>query len=135
MKIKLLNLKNTIKITLSLILLFFLTAFPNICIKGAQNGFKTALFCVLPSVLPFMIISKYLLSVSNPNNKIIDFLAKIFNISKNGMYCVIFGSLSGYPTGAILLADQVKKKEYLQKRQNLFFHTQITAVHCLLLAP
>lgn len=131
MKIKLLNLKNTVKITLGLILMFFLTAYPSVCIKGAQNGFKTALFCVLPSVLPFMIVSKYLISVSK-NNRIISFIAKIFNISPNGMYCVIFGTLSGYPTGAILLADQIKKKEYLQKKQNLFSPIQTTAVRCLL---
>ena len=131
MKIKLLNLKGAVKIAFGVILMFFLTAFPAVCIKGAQNGIKTVLFCVLPSVLPFMIVSKYLISVCR-NSRIINSVAKIFNISPNGMYCVIFGTLSGYPTGAILLADQIKKKEYLPKKQNLFSPTPTIAVRYLL---
>ena len=39
--------------------MFFLTAFPQISIKGATQGLKTFAMCVLPSIFPFMVISKY----------------------------------------------------------------------------
>lgn len=111
MKIRIITLKNTIKTIFALLLLFVFAAHPNICIKGAQNGLKTAAFSVLPSILPFMILSKYIIANSLGFNFLFSTVGKIFNISPEGMEAVIFGTLSGYPTGATLLADQVKKKD------------------------
>ncbi len=110
MKIRILTLKNLIKTALVLLLLFAFTAFPGVCIRGAQNGFKTAAYSVLPSILPFMILSKYIINISN-SNKFIDKLAQFFNVPSAGMYAILLGSLAGYPVGASLLTDQIKKKE------------------------
>lgn len=111
MKIKILTIKKIIKLVFTTGLLLAFAAFPSVCIRGAQNGFKTAVFSVLPSILPFMILSKYIIGNSDENNKFIRLLSKFFNIPSSGMYAMLFGSLSGYPTGAALLSDQVKKKD------------------------
>lgn len=111
MKIKVLTIKKMIKILFAAGLLFAFAALPSVCIRGAQNGFKTAVFSVLPSILPFMILSKYIIGICDENNKVIKLLGKIFNIPPSGMYAVLFGSLSGYPTGAALVSDQIKKKD------------------------
>ena len=58
-----------------------------------------------------MILSKYKIGICDKINKVISLLGKFFNIPPSGMYAVLFGSLSGYPTGAALLSDQVKKKD------------------------
>lgn len=132
MKIKILTLKKFIKLSLVLGLLFLFAAFPNVCITGAINGFKTSVFSVLPSILPFMILSKYIIYISNGNNKITALCSKIFNISPQGMNAVILGSIAGYPAGATLLCDQVKKKEYQRCKLRQFSHTPTTAALFLL---
>ena len=50
MKIKELTIKKMIKILFAAGLLLAFAAFPSVCIRGAQNGFKTAVFSVLPSI-------------------------------------------------------------------------------------
>lgn len=110
MKIKLFKLKSILKTSIILLLLFLVTAFPQISVKGAISGLKTFTRCVLPSLFPFMVISKYII-YSNTNFKIYRFISKIFNISDDCAEIMLLGSLSGYPTGATLVYDMTKKKE------------------------
>ena len=110
MKIKLFKLKSILKTVSILLLLFLVTAFPQISIKGALNGLKTFGMCVLPSIFPFMVISKYII-YSKFNLKIYRFISKVFNISDDCIEIMLLGSLSGYPTGATLVYDMAKKKE------------------------
>ena len=110
MKIKLLNLKTMLKSISIILLLFLITAFPQISVSGAKNGLKTFSLCVLPSIFPFMVITKYIVH-SNKCHKIFKFIGKIFNISDAGAQLMFLGSISGYPSGAILIGDSVKKKD------------------------
>ena len=110
MQIKLLKFKTLLKTGSILILLFFLTAFPQISIKGATQGLKTFAMCVLPSIFPFMVISKYII-YNRTNSKLYRIIGKVFNVSSECVEIILLGSLSGYPTGATLICDQVKKKD------------------------
>lgn len=110
MKIKLLKLKSILKTGSILLLLFVITAFPHISIKGALNGLKTFSRCVLPSIFPFMVICKYII-YSKSNFGLYRIIAKIFNISDECAEVILLGSLSGYPTGATLVCDMAKKKD------------------------
>ncbi len=110
MKIKLLNLKTLLKSLSVVILLFLLTAFPQIAVKGAKGGLKTFTLCVLPSIFPFMVITKYIVH-SKKSHILFKYIGKVFNITAEGAQVMILGSISGYPTGAVLVGDNVKKKD------------------------
>lgn len=110
MKIKLINLKTILKTLSVILLLFMLTAFPQTAVKGAKSGLKTFGMCVLPSIFPFMVITKYIV-YSNKTHKLFEIIGKFFNISATGAQSMLLGSISGYPSGAILIGDNVKKKD------------------------
>lgn len=81
---------------------------------GALNGLNLWLFTVLPSLLPYMIISsymtengtfKYLSKILSPATK------HIFHLSENCGYVILLGFFCGYPIGSKLSADLVKKQQ------------------------
>lgn len=109
MKIKLLRLKEIIKISAVTIMLFFMVASPKICMNGALSGLKTAATCVIPSLFPFMVVSKYIVKTGT----ITKLLSKL-NFSKlpsSIISAFVLGSISGYPSGSIIIKDMVAKGE------------------------
>lgn len=79
---------------------------------GALNGLNLWLFTVVPSLLPYMIISSFL-----TENESFRFLCRflspvtkhIFGLSEECGYVILLGFLCGYPIGSKLSADLVKK--------------------------
>lgn len=98
-----------------LIFLFFMMLLcSSLTFNGALKGLNLWLFTVLPSLLPYMIISsfmtengtfKYLSRFLSPVTK------HIFRLSENCGYVILLGFLCGYPIGSKLSADLVKKKQ------------------------
>lgn len=95
--------------TISFLLL--LLTFPSISLNGAKNGLMLWFQTVLPTLLPFMIVSNLMVQL-----QVTDCLTSFFypvagrflGLSKPACYPFIIGMLSGYPVGAKACADLVK---------------------------
>ena len=93
------------------IVVIFLVAmilFPAASFEGATSGLLLWFHNVLPTLLPFIIISNLMIRL-NIASKIsalfYPLLGKVFRISKEGCYPIIIGFLSGIPMGAKSTSD------------------------------
>lgn len=85
--------------------------YPQQVFKGASEGLLLWFQIILPTLLPFMIISNLLVHTNAITYiaKILGpFLGRFFCISKNGTVAVLMGFLCGYPMGAKVTSDLVK---------------------------
>jgi len=89
----------------SYILILFL--FPSICINAARDGLLLWFEQLLPSLLPFLILSGLCIQfhLTNFAGTLCYPILRFLPISKHGCYPVIMGLLSGYPVGAKACAD------------------------------
>ena len=104
----------------SVILLFFIMlSFPQEVFDGASEGLLLWFQIVLPTLLPFIIISNILIqtnSISLLSHIFGPAFQKIFRISTDGSFVVLAGFLCGYPMGAkvtsdLILAGRITKSE------------------------
>ena len=108
----------------SLFLLMFgffvlMLLFPRETFAGATNGLLLWFQILLPTLLPFMIVSNLLIStnaVSYISRFLRPFIQKLFCVSENGCYAILVGFICGYPMGAKVIADllrtgRISKKE------------------------
>lgn len=89
-----------------LIVLFPLTSF-----EGAKAGLLLWFNTVLPSLLPFMIISNLIINTGIANvlgSFFYPIFRIVFHVSPNGCYPVLIGFLSGIPVSANAISDLVK---------------------------
>ncbi|MCB5712890.1 sporulation protein [Lactonifactor sp. BIOML-A3] len=91
-----------------LLLLFFLLFCPEIAFAASKRGLLLWFQSLLPSLLPFMILSNILIK-TNVLEKWIALPKKLWNIlfglSPNGAYALLLGVFCGYPMGAKVTAD------------------------------
>ncbi|HHV10327.1 MAG TPA: transporter [Clostridiales bacterium] len=92
------------------ILLFLVTMllFPGCAFRGASSGLLLWFNNVLPSLLPFIIVSNLIvrLNITRHISRVFyPVFGKIFGISREGCYPVVIGFLSGIPMGAKAAAD------------------------------
>lgn len=101
--------KFTAFIICSMLILYFLC--PSICYSGAKKGISLWLNTVFPSLLPFLILSNFIL-LANLCPYVCQFLYPIFRplfgVSRAGCFPVLIGMISGFPVGAKNCADLVK---------------------------
>lgn len=95
-----------------LILLVF--THPGVAASGCSLGLTLWYTAVLPSLLPFMILSNLLIRTGlfrylNPLYAPV--LKKLFGISAEGCYAVLLGFLCGFPMGAKVIADLVREQQ------------------------
>lgn len=91
---------------LALIILFL--AFADVSVVSAKEAVSVFLYSVLPSLLPFFILSKMLLSSSLPgkmSNSLSPLMLPLFGVPGAGAAALIPGLLCGYPVGAAACAD------------------------------
>ena len=90
---------------------FIMLLFPSVTFTGACNGLILWFQTVLPTLLPFVIVSNILIN-SNAiyfiSEKIGLLFQKIFRVSPIGCYPILVGFLCGYPMGAKTIAELVK---------------------------
>ena len=95
----------------SVILLFFIMlSFPQEVFDGASEGLLLWFQIVLPTLLPFIIISNILIqtnSISMLSRIFGPAFQKIFRISTDGSFVVLAGFLCGYPMGAKVTSDLI----------------------------
>lgn len=105
--------KKCIILFLTALLLLFLL-FPSSAFQGAKSGLLLWFYTVLPSLLPFMIVSNVIIKLeitSYITALCYPILHALLKVSKNGCYPIVIGMLSGYPLGAKTCADLVKQND------------------------
>lgn len=93
-------------IVISLIL--YLLCFPSRALAASANGINLWFHSVLPTLLPFMILSGLLVrsgAIGALTRWIPSFLCGLFGLSPQGIYVLFLGLFCGYPMGAKLTAD------------------------------
>lgn len=93
-------------------ILLFLFFFPSESFEASCRGVRLWFETVLPSLLPFLILSGILFSVNFPSKvirKMYAFTEKLLFCSPYTLYACIIGILCGYPMGAKLSSDLQKK--------------------------
>lgn len=88
------------------ILLFIL--FPEVVNRGAKTGLLLWFHTVLPALLPFMILSTFMVkeNITGVVSRVAaPIFCRLFGVSRAGCYPVAIGFLSGYPVGARTVAQ------------------------------
>ena len=84
-----------------LILCFFvMLLFPSEVFEGAKSGLLLWFLTVLPTLFPFLLISRLLLdscACSLLNKLLAPVISRLFGISAQGSFAFIVGFLCGYP--------------------------------------
>ncbi len=103
--------KQRILTTFVLSLLLFLLKYPEESLLAARDGMKLWLNTMIPTLLPFLILTGILLrtdGIEKILNPLAVFWKKCFGLSPCGAYAFLLGMLCGYPMGAKLAADLYK---------------------------
>lgn len=92
--------------------------FPRQTFEGASNGLLLWFQIVLPTLLPFIILSNLLIhtnAVTYISAIVKPFIQKLFRVSDYGCYAVFVGFFCGYPMGAKVVADLIQTEKISQK--------------------
>lgn len=111
-------------ITIICIIAFFvlMLCFPNETFIGASEGLLLWFQIVLPTLLPFIIISNVLVhtnAVSYISDILKPFIQKLFCVSNYGCYVILVGFMCGYPMGAKSVGDLIKSG-HISKREGQY---------------
>lgn len=97
---------------ISFLILMFL--FPTPTMKGATSGLLLWFHTILPTLLPFIILSNIIIQLditSYVSSLFYPLFKRLFHVSRNGSYPVVMGLMSGFPIGAKTCADMVSHKK------------------------
>lgn len=86
----------SIKYTFLFLILILLVLCPKICINGATRGLLLWFNTVLPTLFPFFLVTRLILSLN------------MIPRSLSGFYPVMTGLIAGYPTGAATISELIK---------------------------
>lgn len=96
------------------ILFLFLLFYPISAVNAAKQGLQLWFYTVLPTLLPFIILSTIIRKMQLVRLITIFFspiTKKLLHISDNGTYVMLIGFLCGYPMGAKMTGDFVRDGE------------------------
>lgn len=82
--------------------------FPYSSYKGASSGLMLWFINILPTLLPFIILSNLMIRINiagKISHLLYPVIGRIFRVSPNGCYPILIGFLSGLPMGAKVVAD------------------------------
>lgn len=103
--------KKILSKVLTVSFLFLILIFPSSSYHGAKKGLLLWFNTILPTLLPFIIISNLIirLQITKVLSKFLyPFCHFLFGVSKDGCYPILMGFLSGIPVGAKSIADLVR---------------------------
>ena len=99
--------------TLSTLLFFLLLLlFPQTVFRGAENGLLLWFRTVLPTLLPFLIVSNFLIRTDAARvlaRLLTPVLGRLFRVSPYGSFAMLTGFLCGYPMGGKVTADLLRE--------------------------
>ncbi len=101
-------------LTILCVILFFISmlAFPQATFQGASFGVLLWFRTVLPTLLPFLIISNLLIhtgAIHMISKILAPILCRLFRVSPYGAFVILIGFLCGCPMGGKTAADLLKK--------------------------
>lgn len=100
---------------LILFLFILIIIFPTCTFQGATSGLLLWYSILLPTLLPFMILTSIILKTQAYtilNKPFLPIIQYIFHTSRNGSFAVIIGFLCGYPMGAKII-NNLYEEEYI----------------------
>lgn len=106
-------LKKILSVFFPLCFLLLLFTHPVQATEGCSLGLTLWYTSVLPSLLPFLIVSSLMMKTGlfrYLNRLYAPLLCRIFRISEDGCYAVLMGFLCGFPMGAKVTADLVREQ-------------------------
>ena len=99
--------------TLSTLLFFLLLLlFPQTVFRGAESGLLLWFRTVLPTLLPFLIVSNFLIRTDAARmlaRLLTPILGRLFRVSPYGSFAMLTGFLCGYPMGGKVTADLLRE--------------------------
>lgn len=99
---------------LTILFFFLILLFPKECVAGASKGLVLWFDVVLPTLLPFLILSNLLLAtraVDLISRVISPVFCRLFHVSNYGSFVVLTGFLCGYPMGSKLASDLLREQK------------------------
>ena len=111
-------------ISLFIIIGFFviMLIFPQQTFEGASNGLLLWFQIILPTLLPFIILSNLLIhtnAVTYISTIVKPFVQRLFRVSDCGCYAIFVGFLCGYPMGAKVVADLIRAEKISGEEGNI----------------
>lgn len=97
-----------------LIFLLLILIYPQASYQGASNGLLLWFHTILPTLLPFIILSNLMirLNITKQISRLFyPVFNKLFHVTHNGCYPILIGFLSGIPMGAKSTADLLKENK------------------------
>lgn len=135
--------RKILTILLGMIIVLFVL-FPNMICQGAKTGLVLWFDTVLPALLPFMILSNFMIkqNITESVSRIVyPVFSRLFGLTRAGCYPAVIGLLSGYPIGAKTTAqlyeEQMISKEEAQylltfcNNASPMFTLEYIGVHCM----
>ena len=104
-----------------IIIFFYIFIYSKIVKETIIFGINLWLHTLIPSIFPFLLISKLLVKyniLNIINNLFGSYIEKLFKISKNSTYVVLLSIISGFPSGSIYIKDLLEKKQISVKEAN-----------------
>ncbi len=101
-----------------LLFLCCLLFLPSTALAGAKDGLLLWFHQVMPSLLPFLILSSLFLSTGLSDliaKKLSPLLSPVFRCSPSGCYAVVIGLLSGLPIGAKTVGELTRSGRITKK--------------------
>ncbi len=101
------------------IVIVFFVVFPHMVCQGAKTGLLLWFDTVLPALLPFMVLSNFMIhqNITEGVSRIAaPVFTRLFGLSKAGCYPAVIGLLSGYPIGA-KTAAQLYREQMITKEE------------------
>ena len=98
--------------------LVIILIFPSSSFQGAKKGLLLWFNTLLPTLLPFMILSNLIIrmQITKPLSKLLyPIFHRVFKVSLGGCYPVLMGFLTGIPVGAKTIADMIENKSITTK--------------------
>lgn len=104
------SMKKKITAVMLTALFIFMILHPEIILEGAKTGILLWFEAVLPSLLPYMIISSLVITAgfSGEMAFIMRPVAKLFGIDPASAYCILSGIFFGYPSCAVSALQMYK---------------------------
>ncbi|MBS6196670.1 MAG: sporulation protein [Clostridiales bacterium] len=106
--------KRTFFFTAILTTLLYLLCFPEAAFQASKNGLLLWFHTLLPSLLPFLILSDFLIHTGKIPVVLAHFTGFFricFGLTPYGAYAFFLGLFCGYPMGAKLTADLFREKK------------------------
>ena len=93
---------------ISIYLIVLMLRYPSLSLEYASTGLNLWLTKMVPTLLPFMILSGIMIRMELTENFVTllhPLLHRLFGTSKNGSYTIIMGFLCGFPMGARIVGE------------------------------